>query len=81
MTTLGGNERARQAERDKDRATKSLNQTLGPTQQGLFVTLSTDDLWDLPNQTNFMRQVLALCTLTAAVNQISQKSPLGKGPC
>jgi hypothetical protein len=70
MTTMSNAEVARAQDRSEDRASKSLIKSLGPTQQGLFLTLATDDLRDAPTQSAFMKSVLGVQLPTAAVNRI-----------
>ncbi len=70
MTTMSNAEVARARDRTEDRASKSLIKSLGPTQQGLFLTLATDDLRDTPAQSTFMKSALGVRSLTAAVNCI-----------
>jgi hypothetical protein len=70
MTTMSNAEVARARDRTEDRASKSLIKSLGPTQQGLFLTLATDDLRDAPTQSAFMKSVLGVRSPTAAVNRI-----------
>jgi hypothetical protein len=70
MTTMSNAEVARAQDRTEDRASKSLIKSLGPTQQGLFLTLATDDLRDAPTQSAFMKSVLCVRSPTAAVNRI-----------
>jgi hypothetical protein len=70
MTTMSNAEVVRARDRTEDRASKSLIKSLGPTQQGLFLTLATDDLRDAPTQSAFMKSVLGVRSPTAAVNRI-----------
>jgi hypothetical protein len=70
MTAMSNAEVARARDRTEDRASKSLIKSLGPTQQGLFLTLATYDLRDAPTQSAFMKSVLGVRSPTAAVNRI-----------
>jgi hypothetical protein len=62
MTTMSNAEVAQ--------ASKSLIKSLGPTQQGLFLALTTDGLQDAPAQSTFMKSVLGVRSPTTAVNHI-----------
>jgi hypothetical protein len=70
MTTMSNAEVARARDRTEDQASKSLIKSLGRTQQGLFLTLATEDLRDAPVQSTFMKSVLGVRSPTAAVNRI-----------
>jgi hypothetical protein len=70
MTTMSNAEVARARDRTEDQSSKSLIKSLGPTQQGLFLTLVNDDLRDAPVQSTFMKSVLGVRAPTAAVNRI-----------